>query len=113
VELLEGAAEGTLAEKEIEIDEQSAVTVMLVSGGYPGSYEKGKEITGLGLVANSIVFHAGTRSEGKKILTSGGRVVAVSSVGDNRIEALENSYRNAKVIQFDKKYYRKDLGFDL
>jgi phosphoribosylamine--glycine ligase len=113
VELLEGAATGTLSEKELEIDEQSAVTVMLVSGGYPGSYEKGKEITGLAQVANSIVFHAGTRCEGDKILTNGGRVLAVSSVGDNRVEALENSYRNAKVIQFDKKYYRKDLGFDL
>ena len=113
VELLEGAADGTLGEKEIEIDEQVAATVMLVSGGYPGSYEKGKEISGLELVANSIVFHAGTKPEGDKVLTNGGRVLAVSSMGSNRIEALENSYRNAKVIQFDKKYYRKDLGFDL
>jgi phosphoribosylamine--glycine ligase len=113
VELLEGAADGTLGEKEIEIDDQAAVTVMLVSGGYPGSYEKGKEITGLAQVANSIVFHAGTKPEGEKVLTNGGRVLAVSSVGGNRIEALGNSYRNAEVIQFDKKYYRKDLGFDL
>jgi phosphoribosylamine--glycine ligase len=113
VELLEGAADGTLGEKEIEIDDQAAVTVMLVSGGYPGSYEKGKEITGLAEVANSIVFHAGTKPDGEKVLTNGGRVVAVSSMGSNRIEALGNSYRNAEVIQFDKKYYRKDLGFDL
>ncbi len=113
VELLEGAADGTLGEKEIEIDEQAAATVMLVSGGYPGSYEKGKEISGLELIANSIVFHAGTKPEGDKVLTNGGRVLAVSSMGSNRIEALGNSYRNAKVIQFDKKYYRKDLGFDL
>ena len=113
VELLEGAATGTLGAKQIEIDDQSAATVMLVSGGYPGSYEKGKEITGLGLVANSIVFHAGTKAEGDKVLTNGGRVLAVSSMGSNRIEALVNSYRNAEVIQFDKKYYRKDLGFDL
>lgn len=113
VELLEGAANGTLGEKYIEIDEQTAVTVMLVSGGYPGSYEKGKEITGLAQVANSIVFHAGTKPEGDKVLTNGGRVLAISSMGSNRIEALGNSYRNAEVIQFDKKYYRKDLGFDL
>jgi len=113
VELLEGAADGTLGGKEIEIDEQAAATVMLVSGGYPGSYEKGKEISGLELIANSIVFHAGTKPEGDKVLTNGGRVLAVSSMGSNRIEALGNSYRNAKVIQFDKKYYRKDLGFDL
>ncbi|MFW5756652.1 MAG: phosphoribosylamine--glycine ligase [Tangfeifania sp.] len=113
VELLEGAADGTLNKKEIEIDEKVAATVMLVSGGYPGSYEKGKEITGLDLVSNSIVFHAGTKPEGRKVLTNGGRVLAVSSMGSNRIEALVNSYRNAEIIQFDKKYYRKDLGFDL
>jgi len=113
VELLEGAANGTLGEKSIEIDDQTAATVMLVSGGYPGSYEKGKEISGFEQVANSIVFHAGTKSEGEKVLTNGGRVLAISSLGSNRIEALENSYRNAKVIQFDKKYYRTDLGFDL
>ncbi len=113
LELLEGAADGTLADKEIEIDDQVAATVMLVSGGYPGSYEKGKEITGLEQVTDSIVFHAGTKPEGDKVLTNGGRVLAISSLGSNSIEALGNSYRNAKIIQFDKKYYRKDLGFDL
>lgn len=113
VELLEGAADGTLAEKSIEIDDRAAVTVMLVSGGYPGSYEKGKEITGTEAVTDSIVFHAGTKAEGGKVLTAGGRVIAVSSYGENRIQALETSYKNAAKIHFDGKYYRKDLGFDL
>jgi len=113
VELLEGAADGTLAQKEIKIDKKTAATVMLVSGGYPGSYPKGLEISGLEKVANSTVFHAGTKPEGSSVVTSGGRVLAVSSTGNNKTEALETSYRNAEVIQFDKKYYRKDLGFDL
>jgi len=113
VDLLEGAADGTLAKKEIEIDKKTAATVMIVSGGYPGSYQKGLEISGLEKVANSTVFHAGTKPEGSSVVTSGGRVLAVSSTGNNKTEALETSYRNAEVIQFDKKYYRKDLGFDL
>lgn len=113
VELLEGAADGNLSEKEIEIEDQTAVTVMLVSGGYPGSYEKGKVISGLVKVADSIVFHAGTIASGNNIVTNGGRVLAVSSLGNDRMEALNNSYRNAELIQFEKKYYRKDLGFDL
>ncbi len=113
VDLLEGAANGTLSEKEVEIDEKTAVAVMLVSGGYPGSYEKGKIISGLEKVAGSIVFHAGTKTDGTNILTDGGRVLAVSSLGNNMNEALAASYRNAGIIQFEKKYYRKDLGFDL
>lgn len=113
VDLLEGAADGTLAEKNVEISNQNAVTVMMVSGGYPGSYEKGKIISALDLVEKSIVFHSGTKSDGKNILTNGGRVLAISSLGNNMNEALEASYRNAERIQFDKKYYRKDLGFDL
>ncbi|MEE4285502.1 MAG: phosphoribosylamine--glycine ligase [Mariniphaga sp.] len=113
VELLEGAADGTLAEKEVEFDERTAVTVMLVSGGYPGSYDKGKAITGLDRVANSTVFHAGTKMQANNLVTNGGRVLAVSSLGENRTEALATSYRNAELIQFEKKYYRKDLGFDL
>lgn len=113
VDLLEGAADGTLAEKNVEISNQNAVTVMMVSGGYPGSYEKGKIISALDLVEKSIVFHSGTKSDGKNILTNGGRVLAISSLGNNMNEALETSYRNAERIQFDKKYYRKDLGFDL
>jgi phosphoribosylamine---glycine ligase len=113
VELLEGAADGTLAEKTVEFDTQTAVTVMLVSGGYPGSYEKGKKITGLERVANSTVFHAGTKMQGNNLVTNGGRVLAVSALGKSRTEALETAYRNAELIQFEKKYYRKDLGFDL
>ncbi|MEN8116807.1 MAG: phosphoribosylamine--glycine ligase [Bacteroidota bacterium] len=113
VDLLEGAATGTLGEKEIEIDDRTAVTLMLVSGGYPGSYEKGIAITGLDEVNNSIVFHAGTKTDGENVVTAGGRVISVSSYGTNIQDALATSYKNAEVIQFDKKYYRKDLGFDL
>lgn len=113
VDLLEGAATGTLAEKSIEIDTRTAVTVMLVSGGYPGSYEKGKEVTGTEKTENSIVFHAGTAFSGDKVVTSGGRVIAVSSYGESIKNALATSYKNAGMIHFDKKYYRKDIGFDL
>ncbi len=113
VDLLEGAATGTLKEKDIEIDPQTAVTVMLVSGGYPGSYEKGKIITGTEKVENSIVFHAGTKTCNGNVVTNGGRVISVSSFGGSVKEALEVSYKNAETILFDKKYYRKDLGFDL
>ncbi|HSO87111.1 MAG TPA: phosphoribosylamine--glycine ligase [Draconibacterium sp.] len=113
VDLLEGAATGTLENKSVEIDERSAAAVMLVSGGYPGNYENGKVITGLENVKNSIVFHAGTKIENNNIVTAGGRVIAVSSYGTDVKNALETSYSNAKIIMFDKKYYRKDLGFDL
>lgn len=113
VDLLEGAATGTLNEKSIEIDDRTAVTVMLVSGGYPGDYEKGKTITGTEKVESSIVFHAGTKLKEGKIVTAGGRVIAVSSYGNSMTDALKTSYKNAEVIQFDKKYYRADLGFDL
>ncbi len=113
VDLLEGAADGTLAEKEVEFEERTAVTVMLVAGGYPESYEKGKVITGLNRVANSTIFHAGTKMQENSVVTNGGRVLAVSSLGENMTEALATSYRNADLIQFEKKYYRKDLGFDL
>ena len=113
VDLLEGAATGTLAKKEIEFDTRTAVTVMLVSGGYPGSYEKGKVITGTEEVQDSIVFHAGTKIIDGNVVTNGGRVISVSSYGENMKEALNTSYANAEVIQFDKKYFRKDLGFDL
>jgi phosphoribosylamine--glycine ligase len=113
VDLLEGAATGTLANKTLETDERDAVTVMLVSGGYPGDYEKGKVITGIENTDESIIFHAGTKTENKQIVSAGGRVIAVSSYGATFSEALQTSYENAEIIQFDKKYYRKDLGFDL
>ena len=113
VDLLKATAREKLSEVEIELDERTVTTVMLVSGGYPGSYEKGKEISGLDRVDGSVVFHAGTKPDGGKVLTSGGRVVAVSSYGTNMKEALEASYRNAEKIQFEGKYYRSDIGFDL
>ncbi len=113
VDLLEGTATGTLENKELEIDERSAAAVMLVAGGYPGHYEKGNVITGIGNIKNSIVFHAGTKAENTDIVTAGGRVLAISSYGSDMKDALKTSYRNAEIIQFGKKYYRKDLGFDL
>lgn len=113
VDLLEGAATGTLDNMTVEIDNRTAATVMMVSGGYPEKYENGKVISGIENVSNSIIFHAGTKSENNNIVTAGGRVIAVSSYGTDMKDALRNSYENAKLIQFDKKYYRKDLGFDL
>ena len=113
VELLKATADGKLSEMEIELDERTVSTVMLVSGGYPGSYKKGKEISGIDQVEGSVVFHAGTKSDGEKVLTSGGRVIALSSYGASMKEALEASYRNAELIQFEGKYYRSDIGFDL
>ncbi|WP_430972544.1 phosphoribosylamine--glycine ligase [Sunxiuqinia rutila] len=113
VALLEAAADGTMAEQSIEIDERAAVTVMLVSGGYPGDYENGKVMSGFDQVENSLLFHAGTKQAGQEVVTAGGRVLAVSSYGANRQEALAQSYANAEKISFEGKYYRKDLGFDL
>ena len=113
VDLLEGVAHGNLNEKTIQIDERTAVTVMLVSGGYPEDYEKGKEITGLNTVEGSIVFHAGTASKEDQIVTNGGRVMAISSYGNSKTEALAVSFANAKRIQYEGKYFRSDIGFDL
>ena len=113
VDLLEGVAQGTLREKELTEDPRAAVTVMLVSGGYPGSYEKGKDITGLDLVTDSIPFHAGTTFKNGKIVTSGGRVIALSSYGATKEEALANSFKSAKAVSFEGKYFRSDIGADL
>ena len=113
VDLLIGAADGTLSETTVEIDERSAVAVMLVAGGYPGTYEKGKIISGLEKIEDSLVFHAGTALINGIVCTDGGRVLAVSSYGKNMNEALACSYRNAQLIEFDGLYFRKDLGFDL
>lgn len=113
VDLLEGIAKGELDEKNVVFDQRTATTVMLVAGGYPEDYEKGKEITGLENVKESITFHAGTIEKDGKIFTNGGRVIAVSSYGKNKKEALSKSFSSAEQIQFDRKYYRKDIGFDI
>ncbi|MDF1573609.1 MAG: phosphoribosylamine--glycine ligase [Bacteroidales bacterium] len=113
VELMKATADGNLSDIKLELDDRTVSTVMLVSGGYPGAYEKGKEITGLDQVEESMVFHAGTKPEGDKVVTSGGRVMAVSSYGTTMKEALDQSYRNAGKIGFEGKYYRSDIGFDL
>ena len=113
LDLFEGVASGTLDEKELVIDPRTAVTVMVVAGGYPGSYDKGKMIRNLAAVEGSVVFHAGTRLEGETVLSNGGRVLAVSSLANSMDEALALSYKNTERISFDKMYYRTDLGFDL
>lgn len=113
VDLLEGVASGNLAECKLEIAPGYAVTVMMVSKGYPGSYEKGKLITGLEKVDGSILFHAGTKRTPEGIVTSGGRVIAASSYGDTKEEALEKSFDAISKIDFEGKYFRRDIGFDL
>ena len=113
VDLLLGVATQTLGQKTIEFDQRSAVCVMMVSGGYPGSYEKGFPITGIDEVEDSIVFHAGTDCKDGQVVTSGGRVIAVSSYGSTKAEALAKSMQEAQKIQFEGKYYRKDIGQDL
>ena len=113
VEIFQAIDSNSLDEIEIKIDEQTAVTVMLVSGGYPEKYEKGKEIIGLEDIQESIVFHAGASNIDGKILTSGGRVLAVTSLGDNFRSALKQSYKSIDNIRFESMNYRTDIGFDL
>jgi len=113
LDLLEGVATNTLSECDIQFEERSACTVMMVAGGYPEEYEKGKTITGLNGITESLVFHAGTASDGPVVLSNGGRVVAVTSYGKNLEIALERSYRSIDKISFDGAYYRKDIGFDV
>ena len=113
VTLLDNCARGTLGRVKIRSDKRSAATVVLVSGGYPDSYEKGKEISGLDKVKGSILFHAGTSEKGGKTLTAGGRVIAITSYGKDIQAAVKKSKRNAKVIDFEGKNYRRDIGKDL
>ena len=113
LDLFQAVGKGCLNQKTLELDPRFASTVMLVSGGYPERYEKGKRITGIDRVKESLVFHAGTKIAGNEVHTNGGRVVAVTSFGDTMKEALSKSYDGAEKINYDAKYYRTDIGFDL
>ena len=113
VELFQAVANQTLDQVSLQIDERSATTIMVVSGGYPEDYDKGFEITGLEKIQDSIAFHAATKLENDKVVTNGGRVIAITSFGDNFQEAIKKSYQNIEKLHFDKMYYRKDIGFDL
>ena len=111
--MLYATAMGKLDEVELLIEEQSATTVVAVSGGYPEAYKKGKKIEGLPSTFSSTVFHAGTKLHKDEILTNGGRVLAVTSLGENHKNALVKSYKTLEEISFQGMYYRKDIGFDL
>jgi phosphoribosylamine--glycine ligase len=113
VDLFEGVAAGNLNEKSVVFDERAAVCVMLVSGGYPEAYKKGYAITGIDQVEGSIVFHAGTTTKDGQVVTNGGRVIAVSSYGKDKAEALAKSFTEAQKIEFQDKYFRRDIGADL
>nr|WP_298923399.1 phosphoribosylamine--glycine ligase [uncultured Allomuricauda sp.] len=113
VDILTAMAKGKLNEINLDIDQRTATTVMAVSGGYPEAYEKGKEITGIESIKDSLVFHAGTKKDDGKVVTNGGRVIAITSLGNDFQEALQKCYQNMEKLHFDGMYYRKDLGFDL
>jgi phosphoribosylamine--glycine ligase len=113
VELFKAVADEKLNEITLEIDERAATTIMLVSGGYPEHYEKGKVISGIENVTDSIVFHAGTSLQNGQVVSNGGRVLAVTSFGTNFQEAIKKSYQNINKLHFDTMYFRKDIGFDL
>ena len=111
--LLIAVANQTLDKTTIEIDPRCAATVMMVAGGYPEAYEKGKVITGLDAVTESQVFHAGTKVSGTDVVSNGGRILAVTSIKNTLKEAVETSYKSIAHINYDKKYYRKDIGKDV
>jgi len=113
LELFEGVATRTLSERDVEFDDRTATTVMMVSGGYPESYNKEKTVTGLNGIHDSIVFHAGTKKDGPTVITAGGRVLSVTSYGKNKAKALQTTYDNLEKINFEDAYYRKDIGYDL
>lgn len=113
LDLFEGVATNTLSECDIQFDERSASTVMMVSGGYPEAYEKGKQIFGLNTISDSLIFHAGTAADGPVVTTAGGRVLAATSMGKDLESALQKSYNSVQKIEFDKAYYRKDIGHDV
>ena len=113
VELFQAVANEKLNEINLEVTDKSAATIMVVSGGYPEEYVNGKVISGIEKVTDSIVFHAGTKKDNETIITNGGRVLAVTSLGDNFEEAIKKSYQNIEKLDFDTMYYRKDIGFDL
>ena len=113
LDLFEGVATKTLSECDVQFDERSAATVMMVSGGYPESYEKGKQIFGINSVTDSIIFHAGTSADGPAVISNGGRVLAATSYGKNLEAALKKSYDSIGKIEFEKAAYRKDIGFDV
>ena len=113
VQLFDNCARGTLGRVKIRHDRRAATTIFLVSGGYPGEYAKGKAITGLDAVKGSLIFHAGTAQKDDQVVTAGGRVIAVTSYGKDFRAALRKSRRNAKTVQFEGKYFRRDIGKDL
>ena len=113
LDLFEGVATNTLSERDVQFDERSAAAVMMVSGGYPEAYEKGKQIFGLNAVTDSIVFHAGTAADGPAVTTAGGRVLAVTSFGKDLATALKKTYGSLEKIEFDKANFRKDIGHDV
>ncbi|WP_046743504.1 phosphoribosylamine--glycine ligase [Kordia zhangzhouensis] len=113
VEIFEAVGNQTLNKIDLQIKKEAATTIMVVSGGYPEAYEKGKEITGIENIEDSLVFHAGTKLDNEKVVTNGGRVIAVTSYANSYEEAIKKSYQNIQKLHFDKMYYRKDIGFDL
>lgn len=113
LDLFEGVASNTLSERDVQFDDRSVTTVMMVSGGYPEDYAKGKQIFGLNTISESVIFHGGTTSDGPAVLTSGGRVLAVTSYGKDLSTALKKSYDSINKIEFEQAYYRKDIGYDV